>query len=195
MHDSTKPFPLIETPILILKELKLTDAPALFSTFSLDQVTRYYDLDSFKQLDQAEELINRWGERYNQRKGIRWGVTLKSNPKLVIGTCGIHNWQKEHGKAELGYELHPEYWGKGIMQEALSYILEYCFYTIQLNRLEAFYDPAKKASALSLKKQGFVVEGYLRDAFFEKGVYVDAVLAAKLKRDHVKLEVGKDELS
>lgn len=100
-------FPVLHTERFILRQLKQEDARVLFQYFSLDEVTEFYDLESFKKLVQAEQLIDRWNERFVNDEGIRWAITLKSEDR-VIGTCGFHNWMKEHDKAEIGYELAPE---------------------------------------------------------------------------------------
>lgn len=50
-------FPILETERLILRQLRLEDAIELFDYFSKDEVTEFYDLDSFTDMKQAEELI------------------------------------------------------------------------------------------------------------------------------------------
>lgn len=69
-------FPTIETKRLKLRELRLVDALDLFHYSSNDEVTGYYDLDSFTELSQAENLITNWQERFNNEQGIRFGITF-----------------------------------------------------------------------------------------------------------------------
>lgn len=175
-------FPRLTTERLVLRQLTLADAPAVFDYFRLDDVTEYYDLESFTELRQAEELIGRWNERFERQAGIRWGIALKSDDR-IIGTCGYHGWSKEHAKAEIGYELTPACWRQGIMSEALAAIIPYGFESMGLNRIQAFIDQDNAGSRNVLEKAGLREEGLLRDYFFEKGRFVDAVLFAKLKRD------------
>jgi diamine N-acetyltransferase len=103
-----KPFPTLETNRLMLRQLRSRDAADVFSYFARDEVTKYYDLASFTEQRQAEELIRQWNDRFIRSEGMRWGITLKGEDR-IIGTCGFHNWSKEHSKSELGYELAPEY--------------------------------------------------------------------------------------
>ncbi|TMV17987.1 GNAT family N-acetyltransferase [Paenibacillus thermoaerophilus] len=180
-------FPVLETERLRLRMPTRSDASDLFRYFSLDEVTRYYDLDSFTEIRQAEELIYTWSERYAHREGIRWGIVLKPSPGRVIGTCGYHNWAKAHRKAEIGFELAPEYWRRGLMTEALEAIVGYGFSRMALNRIEAYIDPDNFASRRLLENAGFSEEGYLRDCFFEKGRFADAVLFALIRRDYVEV--------
>lgn len=102
-------FPVLETERFVLRQIKQDDSKDIFRYFSMDEVTRYYDLERFTNIEQAEELIHRWNQRYENNQGFRWGITLRSESR-VIGTCGFHGWAKHHYKAEIGYELTPEYW-------------------------------------------------------------------------------------
>lgn len=175
-------FPKLETDRLVLRKLQKEDAQALYEYFSLDDVTKYCDLESFKEIQEADELIKNWNQRYEKNQGIRWGITLKSESRL-IGTCGFHNWIMEHHKAEIGYELNPQYWNKGIMTEAIQEILKYGFQVLELNRIEAFIDPQNISSRKLLEKSGLREEGLLKEVFFEKNRFVDANIFAILKRD------------
>ncbi|MFO1441687.1 GNAT family N-acetyltransferase [Bacillus sp. Bva_UNVM-123] len=177
-------FPILETERLVLRKLDLSDAPNMFSYFSKDEVTKYYDLESFTTEKQAEEQINRFLTRYEDREQIRWAITLKGDNQL-IGTCGFHAIEREHWKAELGYELHPSFWGQGIMSEVIAAVIRYGFIEMDLNRVEAFYDPRNIPSGRVLEKNGFEFEGILRKRYFEKGQFVDAAISAVLKENYL----------
>lgn len=176
-------FPTMETERLLLRQLRTEDAIDLFHYFSKDEVTEYYDLDSFTEVSQAEGIIETWNNRFKNREGIRWGISLKSEDR-IIGTCGFHNWVKDHYKAEFGYELSPAYWRQGIMTECLEKIQWYGFKELGLNRMEAFIDPKNISSRKLLEKSGLKEEGLLRDYFFEKNRFVDAAIFAILRKDY-----------
>lgn len=74
--------------------------------------------------------------------------------------------QKAHYRAEIGYALQPAHHGKGLMQEALTAVLDYGFHTLQLHSVEANVNPANAASIKILERNGFVQEGYFREAYF-----------------------------
>lgn len=176
-------FPVIVTERLVLRQLKQEDSNDLFYYFSKDEVTRYMDLESLTDIGQAEDLIQIWEQRFMNNKGFRWGISLKPETR-IIGTCGFHNWMKEHFKAEIGYELRPEFWQKGIMSEALKELLRFGFEEMGLNRIEAFIDPRNIGSRKALEKIGLREEGLLKDYFFEKNQFVDAVIFAILKNEY-----------
>ena len=80
-------FPNLQTSRLILRRLRSEDADAVFDLFANDEVTRYYDLDTFTEPLQAEELIERFQKRFDHRIGLRWGLALNETPDNLIGTC------------------------------------------------------------------------------------------------------------
>ncbi|MEH7526284.1 GNAT family protein [Bacillus sp. JJ1503] len=175
-------FPKLETERVILRKLQMNDAPAMFSYFSKDEVTKFYDLTTFTSEKQAEGLIESLLFKYENREQIRWAIVLKETGKL-IGTCGFHEIEEEHWKAEVGYELHPDFWRKGIMTEVINAVVQYGLIEIGLNRIEAIYDRRNISSAKVLEKNGFEFEGLLKKRFFKKGQFVDGAIAAILKED------------
>jgi len=176
-------FPILETERLILRQLRLDDTVDLYNYFSKDEVTEFYDLDSFSELKQAEDLIKIWKERFNNLQGFRWGITLKTEDQ-IIGTCGFHKWSMKHFKAEIGYELTPKYWRKGLMTEVLGSVISYGFEELELNRIEAVIHRDNISSRKLLEKSGLNEEGSLKDYFFEKKRFVDAVIFSILKKDY-----------
>ncbi|QWU15326.1 ribosomal-protein-alanine N-acetyltransferase [Paenibacillus sophorae] len=176
-------FPILETDRFVLRQLKQDDSREIFQYFSLDEVTKFYDLESFTNIEQAEELIDRWNQKFERNQGIRWGITLRSESR-VIGTCGFHGWMKNHYKAEIGYELTPEYWRQGYMTEVIQKIIEFGFNNLGLNRIEAFVEPENVGSRKVLEKIGLSEEGTLKEHFYWRNRFVDTVIYAILKKDY-----------
>lgn len=166
-------FPVLETERLILRQLTPNDAPDLFEYFSQEEVMEYYDLEAFQTLDDAQRIIQHFNGEFERGKGFRWALELKSEKK-VIGTCGYHNWHREHFRAEIGYELNPLFWRQSYMKEAILPILTFGFESMRLHRVDAFIDPNNISSEKLLTSINFQEEGTLRDYFFEKGKFVDA---------------------
>lgn len=183
--NNNKTLPLIETDRLILRQLTEEDSHALFTYFSQDQVMTYYDLDVFSTVAEAKSLIDIWALRLQNDEGMRWGIVLKESANnTVIGTCGFHSLSKDHNRAEIGYEINPIYWGRGIATEACSALIQYGFITLKYHRIEAFIDPQHIVSRKVLQKNGMQTEGILRDYFFEKGRFVDAEMLSILDREY-----------
>jgi len=81
--------------------------------------------------------------------------------------------------AEFGYWLAEDFWGKGIMTEAVAAFVNYCFEKFSLTRMFASVYASNPASARVLEKAGFVLEGRLRKNVIKDGQILDSLLYAK----------------
>ena len=96
-----------------------------------------------------------------------WFVRLAQS-QGGVGPVAAGFWRidKDHFRAEIGYDLAPERWGRGIMPEALRPILGFGFATLGLHSVEANIDPANGGSRRVLEKLGFAQEGYFRENYY-----------------------------
>ena len=174
-------FPILETVNLRLRELIPSDAENVLRIFADDEVTRFYDFETFTSLGQAADLIAKQATRFEKGEAIRWGITQKAND-VVIGTVGlVISWSNAIGG--LGYDLARPYWRRGIMTEALKVVISYSFQSVNLNRLQALVMPGNVASMKLLEKLGFVDEGLLREYAFFKGRYQNLHCFSILRRE------------
>ena len=163
-----KEFPIIKTNRLILRELEDKDSKDLFSILSSENVTKYYGMFPMKDVSQAEQLILKFKDSFEADTSIRWGIELKCSGQ-IIGTCGFHNWNKRHFRAEIGYELGEEFWKYGYAKEAVLAILDYGFNNMGLERIEALTYPENIVSKNMLIKLEFEYEGLLKKyAYFRE---------------------------
>jgi [ribosomal protein S5]-alanine N-acetyltransferase len=175
-------FPQLETENLILRQIQLSDAEAVFKIFSDASVTRYHDLDTATRLEQAQFLINRRADLFKSGQRIRWGIARKVD-NIIIGSCGYNCWIKSSSRAEIGYELAKVHWRKGFMTEALRAIIDFGFQAMRLNRIEAMVMLENIASIKLLEKLGFEEEGILREYGYWKGNFHDLKLFSILKKN------------
>lgn len=175
-------FPLIETERLILREVTNEDAENMLTYLSDIEVVRHMGLDPFQSIEDALDEIGWYQSIYENNIGIRWGITLKDSGK-VIGSCGFLNRMAKHYRAEVGFELSRDFWGKGIASEALEGVISYGFKHLQLERIEALIDPANMASQKLVKKHGFLKEGLLRHYEYTCGKFDDLYMYSLLKGD------------
>jgi len=175
-------FPSFETSRLMLRSMQATDSAALFGILSDDEVTRYYDDESFTNMSQATSQIEAWEHGFVNKRCIRWGIVRKGELE-IIGTCGFYGFHTRHMRASIGYELARSAWRQGIMTEALDAIIAFGFRELTLNRIDAVVLPENKASILLLEKLGFSHEGLLKEYenWGNKG-FVDLCMLSLLKK-------------
>ena len=178
-------FPEIETERLLLRELLPEDAPAIFRLFSDPLVTRYYDLENYVNVKQAEELIDFFDESFELERAIRWGIERKEDGE-IMGTCG-YVWLRTH-RGEIGYDLHSSFWRNGYMSEALDAILDFGYTEFGLHRIEAMTMLENEASIGLLRSLGFQQDGIMRELEFFKEAFHDMRVFSLLRHEYYSEE-------
>ncbi|NRD78922.1 GNAT family N-acetyltransferase [Bacillus sp. BRMEA1] len=178
-------FPLLETKRLKLIELTHRHDNSLFEILSIEEVTRFYGTDPFTLPAEASRLIDIFHKNFLEQRGIRWGIKLKENQK-IIGTLGLNALQLKNLRAEIGYELHPSYWRKGFAMEAINEVLNFSFNKLDLYRVGAVVYPENEASLHLLKKLGFMEEGLLRGYIRQNNRSNDTIVLSLLKPEWEK---------
>jgi len=155
-------FPVLRTARLELRELTLADAPWYLAHFSNPEVVRGTGFPAQEGVEGAREEMEQYVTGlFERRGGIRWGLVLAGTDTLV-GTAGIFRWTDEPEPfAEIGYDLAPEWWGRGLMAEALGAVTAYAFGTLGLAFLEAFVLVGNDRSCRALERAGFRHTGVL----------------------------------
>ena len=103
---------------------------------------------------------------------------------IVIGSIGIFRQGNIHRQtAELGYYIAEEYWGKGIMTEAVKQICAYVFANSDIIRIYAEPFAYNIASCRVLEKVGFQYEGTLRSNAVKNSKVIDMKMYSLLKEE------------
>ena len=148
------PFPDLKTQRLHLRQLKKEDANEIFILRSDESVNKFLDRQKAKTIEDALQHIDKINTGIKNNENIQWAITLKDNP-VLIGTISLWNIVKEKDCAEIGYELLPQFQGKGIMQEALSKVLVYVFENLNFKTIEAWLRADNLRSIKLLEKNNF----------------------------------------
>jgi len=160
----------------------MDDAKDLFLLRSNDDVMRFMDVIRFESIDDAEKMVQTVEESYNKETGINWGIVEKLSNSF-IGYFGFWRMIPEHCRAEIGYALKPEYWGKGYMYETLNKMVRFGFNEMKLHSIEANVNPANEKSKKVLEKIGFKQEAYFRENYLFNGNFLDSVIYSLLEKD------------
>ncbi len=131
---------------------------------------------------EAEGLIEEIDESFAQRTKLNWMLTLRSDD-VVIGTCTLFHLEPRHRRAEVGYALRSDHWGRGIATEAATLALDWSFRMLGLHRIEADIDPRNHRSRHLLQRLGFASEGLLRQRYIVGDEVSDTELFGLLGED------------
>lgn len=126
----------------------------------------------------AKEFINAM-QSADKNEVFSFAIVFENK---CIGSIGIFRQENIHFKtAELGYYLAEEYWGRGLMTQAVKEICDYVFDNSDILRIFAEPFADNIASQRVLKNNGFNCEGILKKNAYKNGRVVDMKIYAKLK--------------
>jgi len=172
--------PTITTKRLIIRPLKESDM-IFFEHHYSNPLIQKYTLLQFRNQDEILDFYKR-GSGSTKSDQFRLVLVLKEMNQ-EIGSVVFEHWDKHHNSSEIGYDLSPEFWGKGFMIEALNSILDFVFSQMKVNRLEATTNPTNNRSMKLLKKIGFTEEGKLRQKYYFNGNYHDELIFSLLEEE------------
>lgn len=177
-------FEIIETKRLLLKVLSANEMNFIFENYPKPEIKKilgHYSEDEY----QKEENKHKNGySSYN--RSFKLFLMIDKTTNLIVGRCGLHNWNEEHKRAEVGYAMTNEsYKRKGLMTEVLETVIEYGFTKMNLHRIEALVGTENVPSLKLIKKNGFVKEGLLRQHYFLNDKYVDSAVFSKLYSEFI----------
>lgn len=175
-------FPQLETTRLLLTHFRPEDQEFVFEALSHPEVIRHYGVN-YSTLEATRAQMEWFSKLLTEKTGIWWKIVDKVSNEPV-GGIGMNNYQAQHQKTEIGYWLLPEHWGKGIISEALSVMLDYLFREWKIHRIEAVVEEGNAKSSRVLEKAGFIYEGTLRDCEVKNGSYISLQMFSLLATDN-----------
>jgi len=180
--NTFKSFPEFESERLLFRKILLSDAKDLFLIRSNDDVMRFMDVPRHNSISDSEKLIQLVEESYKKESGIDWSI-IEKHSNIFIGYIGFIRIFPEHCRAEIGYALKPEFWGKGYMYETINRMVKFGFENMNLHSIEANVNPANEKSKRVLEKIGFKKEAYFRENYLFNNKFLDSIIYSLLEKD------------
>lgn len=119
-----------------------------------------------------------------------WAIEVNG---IAAGGIGVELGEGIFVKSgQLGYWLGEQYWGRGLMSEAVESVSEYALSHFGLARLEAPVFAWNPASMRVLEKAGFAREGVLRSSALKEGQLIDQVLYALVRHNDAEPDSPAD---
>ncbi|PIN22566.1 Diamine N-acetyltransferase [Handroanthus impetiginosus] len=164
--------------VISLRPLDISDADDFMKWYSDENVSKFCSWDAFTTKEAAIEHVA------NTVIPHPWyrAICLSGRPVGSISVTPFRGIDK--CRAEIGYVVASEYWGKGIATAAVKMAANSVFVEwSHLDRLEAVVAVENTASQRVLEKAGFKREGVLRKYYLFKGKPTDAVIFSLLSTD------------
>ena len=149
---------ILTTKRVILRPWKETDLEDLFEYASVEGVGEMAGWAHHTDINFSKQIL----EMFIKEKKT-FAVVFKENNK-VIGSVGIEKYGREEALSEffnykgreLGFVLNKDYWGKGIMAEAVKSVIDYLFNVLNYDFLLCGHFDFNKQSARVQEKLGFI---------------------------------------
>ena len=183
---SVSMFHRLEGRNIYFKPLNIIDAEAIHSYASDENVKRFIGWPLMKSLEETRSYIEDMLKRESAGTHLYASVALKST-REIIGTVMIFNFDREANHAEIGYVFHSKHWGKGYGTESVALMSKFAFEILALHKIHARVVDANISSARILEKNGFLLEGRLKDHYFIDGRYYDSLIYGKFEADEKTL--------
>ncbi len=156
-------FPTLNTERFLLQQIVAEDQQFIFEGLSHPDVIPFYGV-RYNSFEATKAQIEWYDNMLAERTGISWKIVDKVASEN-IGVISVYYYKPGHNKAEIGFWLLPEYWGKGIASETLQTVINYWKVEKGLHRLEGFVEEGNTASSMLLEKAGFQYEGRMTGPF------------------------------
>ena len=174
----------IETKRLLLRPFLELDAQAMYDNWaSRSDNLLHVTWDAHESPEVTQQSIARWVENYQNMDFYKWAICLKETPEQVLGDISVVDRDDTVNACEVGYILSKDYWGQGLMTEALKAVLNYLLQDADFNRVAAKFVTANPASGRVMAKAGMSYEGTFRQAVLHKGQVKDFSVYGILKPD------------
>lgn len=173
----------IETERLILRNRTLADAKAIFDFASRPEVSYPAGFPPVKTLEEEIYYLEHLLPERNQKDNLPagYGIVVKGTD-TVIGSVDF-NHRHEDDVLEIGYTLHPDYWGRGYVPEAARALIDLAFKELDLHKIELVCYSHNRQSQRVAEKLGFTLEARIRDRKDAQGNRCDSLIYGLLKSE------------
>jgi RimJ/RimL family protein N-acetyltransferase len=176
--------PCLTGNLVSLREMRASDAPALFSALSSDQVSKFISPPPAT-VDGFGRFIT-WAIRQRQAGQYVCFAIVPHGQDTAIGIFQVRSLEPAFGTAEWGFALASEFWGMGIFVDGAKLIVDFAFEALGVHRLEARAALKNARGNGALRKLGAVQEGVLRRSFLRNGEYLDQALWTILQDEWIQ---------
>ncbi len=167
-----------QTSRLILRKIQKSDQADIYKGLSHPDVIKYYGVN-YASFEETEEQMTWYENLEKSNSGLWWSIRMRADNSFC-GAIGYYNLHEEHRKAELGFWLLPEFWGKGLIKESAEKIIDHLLHEKMLHRMEAYVEGENANSEKVLQKLNFQYEGTMKDCEIKNGRYIDLKIFAQI---------------
>lgn len=168
---------------LILRKPTSEDIKDIFEYAKDESVAHFTRFNPHKSEEDTKFFLISANRQLQSRTALVFVLEFKEEKK-VIGSISFQNISEDNERAEIGFALSKKYWGKGLMSEAFSKMIEFGFKKIKFNRLEALCN-IENIRSIRLLTTFMQKEGVLRERDKSKDRFVTSEMFSVLRKDFI----------
>lgn len=168
---------------IFLRSYQPEDAPALFQAINRSRAHLRPWLnwvDRTTKPDHSLQFIQKSLQETNHQQSLTLGIFRN---REIIGSIGMHNWDQELKRAQIGYWISSEFEGQGIITRSATRFADFLFQKLGLNKIELHFAVPNKRSAAVAQKLGVKTEGIIRAGCIINGQPEDLVVTGILRSE------------
>src|SRR6266850_1152142 len=163
--------PVLTSGSVVLRDLRASDAPSLFTLLTTEEVARF--ISPPPTTVEGFERFIAWTHRQRAAGEYVCFAVVPLNADTPVGLFQVRSLERGFGSAEWGFALASDYWGTGMFVDGARLTLDFVFAAIGARRLEARAAVQNGRGTAALRKVGAVHECELRRSFLRNGQYYD----------------------
>ncbi len=176
----------LETSRLILRKFQDGDGEFMFKNWASDpEVTKYLTWPTHSSVEVSNKINDSWVKGYEKPEFYQWAIVPKELNE-PIGSISIVDCNEEAESVEVGYCIGRAWWGKGIVSEAYTAVIDFCFKELEVLRVSSRHDPNNPTSGAVMRKCGLTYEGTLRQSDRNNQGICDAAHYSILRKEWEK---------
>ena len=145
----------LKTKRLTLRKFNEADTESAYKNWCSDvDVVRFLTWRAHKSVSQTQKIIDDWMREYQTGKFYHWAIVL-NEINQPIGTITLKDVSETNESCIVGYCIGKAWWGKGLVAEALTAVIDFAFNKLELKRVIGRHDVDNPNSGRVLEKCGF----------------------------------------
>jgi [ribosomal protein S5]-alanine N-acetyltransferase len=189
-------FPKLFGVVVNLRELSIDDAKDITCLMSYNVSKYLYELPNPYKIEDAIIFIKSAHSDFNSLSALHFAVEYKvksepGNNLVLVGAISLKNIDLVNKKANLGYWIGEQYWGRGIATECVRLVIHYAFSELELKEVSAYVFPENKASIRVLEKNGMKKKGQVNEYHKISGRYRNSLKYMILATEKESIDPSK----
>ncbi|MFC2026770.1 GNAT family N-acetyltransferase [Chloroflexota bacterium] len=175
---------ILEGNLVKLRPIKASDAQVAYPMLKREELLSWLLWDGPENEEEIFDTYTQWEKEFGKARDYRFAIELLSNPRII--GCIDLRFPEHEKQADIGYWLGHQFWNNGYMTDALRLTCHFGFNYLGIVRIYAPIFKGNIRSRRVLEKNGFILDGTLRNHLIKQGQWRDVWFMSLIRMDWEK---------